>query len=77
MTTAKNTNGLDSGSANNGRAVIRTARTSASSGLSGKIQTLDSGRMTTFSLSDFDTTNYGTNLDNRLDDISYYNRDVV
>jgi len=74
--TVKNLAGGDTGNANNGRAVVKTARTSVAAGVAGKVQTLDSRGFSNFLIADFDTTNFGTNLDIRLDDIRFYTGDT-
>ena len=71
----KNLAGGDTGNANNGRTVVLTARTAAAAGLSGRVQTLDSPGFSNFSISDFETSPPGADLDIRFDDVRYYTGD--
>lgn len=73
----KNLDGGDTGAVNNGRSVVLVARTSASAGASGKVQTLNSSGFSAFTIAGFGTSPPGPDLDIRFDDVRYYTGDAT
>ncbi len=73
----KNLAGLDTGSANNGRAVVLAARTSPAVGVAGKVQTLDSVGFKTFLIADFENSPPGPDISIRFDDVRFYTGDAT
>lgn len=67
----KDTDGNNGGSANNSRIVIRTGRTAAAAGVTGRIQTINEQFFSQDAHTEFDA------LDTRLDDPRYYTGDAI